>query len=94
MIKETGEKFIVCEFKDEVSKLRARRIYFTEDGKFPGATPKQMLDEQIIRNEKKNFGVFITRKGITHFIFPHEIGNEAKINNIFENNAYLHLDSI
>lgn len=93
LLKETGEKFVVCEFKDEVTKQRARRIYFTENGKFPGATPKQMLDESLFRNSTKNFGEFMTRNGITHFIFPHEVGIESKINQIFENNAYMHLDS-
>ena len=90
---KTGEKFIVCEFKDEVTNLRARRIYFTVRKEFPGLTPKQMFDESFLGNSTINFGIFMTRGNVTHFIFSHEIDDEIKINKIFEKNAYLYLDS-
>lgn len=87
--KSTDEKFVVLEFTDNENNLHARRIYFTNNGQFPGKMPEELL--AMIGDKETNFGRFETRDNVTHFIFTNE-NTEAKVAKVFEKNAYLHFD--
>lgn len=90
LIKSTGEKFVVLEFEDAENNLHARRIYFTEKGKFTGISPKEL--EALIGNTEIEFGQFVTRDGVTHFMFTNDLESEDKMAKVFAKNAYLYLD--
>jgi hypothetical protein len=90
LISKTGERFVVLEFENKEKNLKAKRIYFTKNGKFPGASPAKL--QTMIEDNDIDWGEFVTRDNVTHFMFTNELESENEMAKVFAKNAYLHFD--